>query len=447
MGCGLGRTTREWEERGWEGEQAEKELEGDSAREGKIGVALRMDFRGESPRRQYGNLVLFLLYSPYIHSNLLFLTHFTSKMPKSRRDKDVSLTKVKKTPKENKQNLVQQVQKSLGEYQHVYVYNIDAMRSAKMVEVRQQLKESTRFFFGKNGVMAFALGRDAAAEKAPGLHKISNELKGQCGLMFTNLDKKAVKKFFEDFSDIDYARAGQVVDEEVKLDAGPLPQFAFSVEPQLRKLGLPVKLEKGEVQLINDFTVCKAGDKLNPEQAKILKLLDHKLSEFKIKLVAHWSEKDGFSMINLRRLCVSQLRPSTSLLFSTKSEVPRREVRFSETGAYQGTDRREFNLSKSTWNPDYYSSDSYRNKRLLSAILSLSAVLIYFGLLREPNDLDDILNAPPHLLASNLERRMLYDEIEKAKKAGKDTSLLEAELEYVIVKEAALKVQFDNKKK
>lgn len=105
-------------------------------------------------------------------------------------------------------------------------------------------------------------------------------------------------RFFDNYSDIDYARAGQVVDEEIKLDAGPLPQFAFSVEPQLRKLGLPVKLEKGEIQLIDDFTVCKAGDKLNPEQAKILKLLDHKLSEFKIKLVAHWSEKDGFSFLS-----------------------------------------------------------------------------------------------------------------------------------------------------
>ena len=155
-----------------------------------------------------------------------------------------------------------------------------------------------------------------------------------------------------------------------------------------------------------------------------------------------------FRMMTLRRLCISQLRPSTSLLFfSSKPEAPRREVRFSETGAYQGIDRREFNLKKSTWQPDYYSSDSYRNKKLLSALLSLTVFLIYFGWLREPNDLDDILNAPPHLLAANLERRMLKEEIDRAKKVGKDTSLLEAELEYVTVKEAALKVQFDDKKK
>lgn len=37
---------------------------------------------------------------------------------------------------------------------------------------------------------------------------------------------------------------------------------------------------------------------------------------------------------------------------------------------------------------------------------------------------------------------MLREEIEAAKKKGEDTTLLEAELAYVDVKEAALKTQF-----
>lgn len=60
--------------------------------------------------------------------------------------------------------------------------------------------------------------------------------------------------------------------------------------------------------------------------------------------------------------------------------------------------------------------------------------------------MDDILEAPPHLLSANLERRMLRDQIERARKDGKDTTLLEAELEYVDVKESAMKVQFSKKK-
>lgn len=61
---------------------------------------------------------------------------------------------------------------------------------------------------------------------------------------------------------------------------------------------------------------------------------------------------------------------------------------------------------------------------------------------RESSDLDEILSMPPHVLSANLERRMLREEIEAAKKKGEDTTLLEAELAYVDVKEAALKTQF-----
>jgi len=68
----------------------------------------------------------------------------------------------------------------------------------------------------------------------------------------------------------DYARAGFVATETVELPAGPLPQFAHSIEPHLRKLGLPTRLNKGVIELDRNHTVCKKGATLTPEQAKIL---------------------------------------------------------------------------------------------------------------------------------------------------------------------------------
>ena len=46
------------------------------------------------------------------------------------------------------------------------------------------------------------------------------------------------------------------------------------MEPQLRKLGLHTSLKKGVIHLDTDFEVCKKGDKLNPEQARLLVNLD-----------------------------------------------------------------------------------------------------------------------------------------------------------------------------
>lgn len=44
---------------------------------------------------------------------------------------------------------------------------------------------------------------------------------------------------------MDCARAGNVAQMAVTLDKGPLEQFSHSMEPQLRQLGLPTALKKG----------------------------------------------------------------------------------------------------------------------------------------------------------------------------------------------------------
>ncbi|KAH7727904.1 ribosomal protein L10 domain containing protein [Aphelenchoides avenae] len=218
-------------------------------------------------------------------------------MPRSKRDKEVSLTKVKKKTRETKENLIQEVRASVEKYANVFVYSIENMRSKKFLDIRQKYKSNSRFFYGKNNVMSLALGRSAENEVAEGISKLCSCLKGQCGLMFTNAPSDDVKRFFEEYAEEDYARAGQMAEQEISLEQGPLKQFAFSMEPQLRKLGLPTKLEKGVIELHKPFTVCNEGDVLNAEQAKILKLLDIKMSLFKVALTGHWSKDSDFTAL------------------------------------------------------------------------------------------------------------------------------------------------------
>ena len=74
----------------------------------------------------------------------------------------------------------------------------------------------------------------------------------------------------EEYGEDDYARSGFVAQETIILPAGPLEDFAHSIEPHLRVLGMPTSLQKGVVTLLQDYTVCLKGQTLSPEQAKIL---------------------------------------------------------------------------------------------------------------------------------------------------------------------------------
>lgn len=48
--------------------------------------------------------------------------------------------------------------------------------------------------------------------------------------------------------------------------------------------GLHTSLKKGVVHLDVAYQICKKGDKLTPEQARLLKLFEHMQAEFKIKV-------------------------------------------------------------------------------------------------------------------------------------------------------------------
>ena len=75
------------------------------------------------------------------------------------------------------------------------------------------------------------------------------QLRGSVGLLFTNKSKEEVEEWFKSFAESDFARSGFTAEEAVSLDAGPLEQFPHNMEPQLRQLGLPTALKKGNSRL------------------------------------------------------------------------------------------------------------------------------------------------------------------------------------------------------
>jgi mRNA turnover protein 4 len=163
------------------------------------------------------------------------------------------------------------------------------MRNSKLKEVRNKWKKS-RLFFGKNKVMALALGKSPETEVMEGLHKLSKNLHNDVGVLFTNKSRDEVLTWFQTYSEHDFARAGNIASSTVDLDEGPLSQFSHAMEPHLRKLGLPVALKKGIVTMLAHHTVCKEGDKLTAEQAKILKLLGVVMSQFCIEMQFMWDK-------------------------------------------------------------------------------------------------------------------------------------------------------------
>lgn len=95
---------------------------------------------------------------------------------------------------------------------------------------------------------------------------------------------------------VEYARSGFKATETVVLPAGPLEEFTHSIEPHLRSLGMPTKLQKGVVTLFSDYTVCEEGKVLTPEQARILKLIAKPMAKFQLTMKCSWTKDSGFEL-------------------------------------------------------------------------------------------------------------------------------------------------------
>jgi mRNA turnover protein 4 len=215
-------------------------------------------------------------------------------MPKSKRNKVIALTKVKKKPRDNKDTAIEDIREACEAFPRIYLVSIENERNAFIQEVRKALRPG-KLVMAKNKVMQVALGTAPATECQDGVHKMAVKISGQCGLLFTDKPPADVQSVLAEFRPSDYARSGCVATATVVLPKGvdTLSKMPHSIESHLRHLGMPTQLLDGKIHLLGDHTVCKEGQELSADAAQVLKIMEIKQAEFKMDVMAHWCKATG----------------------------------------------------------------------------------------------------------------------------------------------------------
>lgn len=155
--------------------------------------------------------------------------------------------------------------------------------------------------------MAVALGLTPETACATNLNRLTPHLTGAVGLLFTSRSPDSVLEHFANFHPLDYARAGTTSPRDFTIpngmvysQAGEVPEtedepLSHTIEPNLRKLGVPTRLVKGRVMLEMDggYPVCKKGDVLDSRQTTLLKMFGVAVSEFTVDMKAYWTRESG----------------------------------------------------------------------------------------------------------------------------------------------------------
>ena len=128
----------------------------------------------------------------------------------------------------------------------------------------------------------------ASAPYRPGLDRLAADLNGNVGLLFTSRPPAQVRAFFASYGRPDFARAGFEPAASIALPAGRLEELPHTMADTLRKLGVPVRLDKGVVVVTEEVALCRAGEPITPEQGRLLKLFGHQLAVFSVTLLSMW---------------------------------------------------------------------------------------------------------------------------------------------------------------
>lgn len=106
-------------------------------------------------------------------------------MAKSKRNKIVHLTQVKKKGKDHKEDLMKQIEQYVTQFSKVYIFNFDSTKSDRIMLLRLRLKEFGRIFAGRNAVVTAGL-KAISSRTGTNFDDLINQITGHRGLLFTD---------------------------------------------------------------------------------------------------------------------------------------------------------------------------------------------------------------------------------------------------------------------
>jgi len=170
-----------------------------------------------------------------------------------------------------KSNFFMKITSLFDEYPKAFVVNADNVGSKQMQNIRQALRGKAVILMGKNTMMRKAIR--GHLESNPGLEKLLPIIKNNVGFVFTKDDLSEIRQVLLDNKVQAPARAGAVAPLDVKVPAqtttlGPEKTSFFQA------LSIPTKITKGTIEILNEVSLIKEGEKVGSSESTLLNMLN-----------------------------------------------------------------------------------------------------------------------------------------------------------------------------
>jgi large subunit ribosomal protein LP0 len=159
----------------------------------------------------------------------------------------------------------------LNDYPKCFIVGADNVGSSQMQKIRISLRGHGVILMGKNTMMKKVIR--GHLEKNPQLEKLLPHIFENVGFVFTKHDLSFVREKLQDNKVAAPAKAGAIAPCDVTLPAqvtnlGPEKTSFFQA------LSINTKITKGTIEITNDISLIKKGDKVGASEATLLNMLN-----------------------------------------------------------------------------------------------------------------------------------------------------------------------------
>lgn len=153
----------------------------------------------------------------------------------------------------------------------IFLVNIDNVSSQQTHMIRHALRGKGVVLMGKNTMVRRCLR--VILSEHPQFEKLLPHVKGNIGFVFTSGDLKDVREIIVSNKVAAPARAGAIAPNDVFVPGGNT-----GMEPGktsfFQALGIPTKIARGTIEIVNDVQVVSAGGRVGTSEATLLNMLN-----------------------------------------------------------------------------------------------------------------------------------------------------------------------------
>lgn len=183
------------------------------------------------------------------------------------------MLKVVKTKKEKKSEYFDRLVECIKTYSKILIVGADNVRSSQFANVRKSLRGRAQIMMGKNTFIRKILS--SVLEEHPEFETLIPHVRGNIGFVFTNENLTEIRDVILTHKIPAPARTGAIAQCDVFIPAGNTGMGPEKTA-MFQLLGIPTKINRGQVEILSEIHLVKVGNKVDASQADIMQKMNIK---------------------------------------------------------------------------------------------------------------------------------------------------------------------------